>query len=96
MGIFRSVEIFLESGVACGTSAFHDAQASEHHRCGTDGSNEFPLLILAEHGIAHTLVVVEVCGAWQSSGQHQQVGILQLGVLEFEVGLHGHAVCHLY
>jgi hypothetical protein len=47
---------------------------------------------MAHESRAHALVLVEVLSAGHSAGQHEQVGIAEVGIGEHHVRLHLHAV----
>lgn len=66
---------------------------AQHHRRSADGADELLLFGMAHESRAHALMLVEVLSAGHSAGQHEQVGVAEVGIGEHHVRLHLHAVC---
>ena len=93
-GVCRAIEIILEAGIAGATLAFADAQRTEYHRAGTDGRDKFAGVVLLLYGLAHKRVVAEILRSRESAGNHQKVGIAEVGdVFDESIGCDTYIMC---
>ena len=87
----------LEARIAGGTTALEQSQGSQHDGgSGTDGGYLLAGGHLVADGLADAFVVVQVGGSGHSSGQHDEVGIRCVDLLELQVSLDVHTVGRLY
>ena len=90
-------EHLFEAGIACGTTTVEHAQLCQYDgRGGTDGCYAPALAVLCQHGLAHTLVLIQVGCPRHAARQHQQVGIAEVALVEHSVGHHLHTMGRLH
>lgn len=89
-------QILFETRIAGGPFAFQKSQLAQNERGGTDGAHLLACLGLFYQCCLHAFVRVEVGSTGHTAGQHQQVGIAQVGILEEHVGLDGYSVGRLH
>ena len=96
-GIGGSLKSLFETRIARGALALKESERSQNHGGGSaDGAHLAAGGHLVADGLADTDVGIEVGSAGHAAGQHQQVGIREVALVELQVGLDGDAVGRLH